>query len=166
MSWSQVMQLLGEYGEINRSHLVQEDKSITRRRKKRGGSNKPNFVEGWVEFVNKKDAKIAVAQLNGRVVGGKKSGFFHDFIWNMKYLHGFKWSQLMELMDYEKRVRQDKLKVEFSRSRKEDERYLENAAKSQRIKKMEEKRKEKAMKKKMEGEKKEKEEKKEKKEKK
>ena len=84
----------------------------------------------------------------------------------MKYLHGFKWSQLMELMDYEKRVRQDKLKVEFSRSRKEDERYLENAAKSQRIKKMEEKRKEKAMKKKMEGEEKEKEEKKEKKEKK
>lgn len=141
------MSLLGQFGEINRSHLVEEDKSVTRRRKRSGGSSKVCFKEGWVEFVNKRDAKTAVAQLNGRIVGGKKNNFFHDYIWTMKYLHGFKWSQLMELMDYEKRVRQDKLKVEFARSRKEDEKYLENAAKSQRIKKIQEKRKEKAEKK-------------------
>ena len=143
MSWSHVMKLLGEYGEINRSHLVEEDKSITRRRKRSGGSKKVSFVEGWVEFANKKDAKTAVAQLNGRIVGGKKKSFFHDYIWTMKYLHGFKWPQLMELMDHEKRLRQDKLKAEFARSRKEDEKYLENAAKSQKINKIQEKRKEK-----------------------
>ena len=28
--------------------------------------------------------------------GGKKSGFYHDDIWNIKYLSGFKWSHLTE----------------------------------------------------------------------
>ena len=139
MTYTQIMQLLGEYGKINRSHIVEEDKTITRRRKKNGGSKKVCYVEGWVEFVNKKDAKTAVAQLNGRIVGGKKNSFFHDYMWNMKYLPGFKWSHLMELMDYEKRTRQDKLKAAFASSRKEDERYLENSAKSQRYKKIQEK---------------------------
>ena len=139
MTWNYIIKLLSEFGEINRSHLVEEDKTITRRRKRSGGSKKVSFVEGWVEFVDKKDAKTAVAQLNGRAVGGRKNGFFHDYIWTMKYLHGFKWSHLMEMMDYEKRVRQDKLKAEFARSRKEDEKYLENAAKSHRIKKIKEK---------------------------
>ena len=134
MNWSQVMQHLKVFGEINRSHLRKEDASASQRRK-----GHVNFTEGWVEFVNRKDAKMCVSQLNGRIVGGKKSGKFHDYIWTMKYLHGFKWPQLLELMNYEKRLRADKLKSEFSKLKKQDEKYLENVSKSESMKRKREK---------------------------
>lgn len=134
MNWSQVIQHLKVFGEINRSHLRKEDASASQRRK-----GHDNFTEGWVEFVNRKDAKMCVSQLNGRIVGGKKSGKFHDYIWTMKYLHGFKWPQLLELMNYEKHLRADKLKSEFSKLKKQDEKYLENVSKSESLKRKREK---------------------------
>ena len=134
MNWSQVIQHLKVFGEINRSHLRKEDASASQRRK-----GHDNFTEGWVEFVNRKDAKMCVSQLNGRIVGGKKSGKFHDYIWTMKYLHGFKWPQLLELMNYEKHLRADKLKSEFSKLKKQDEKYLENVSKSESMKRKREK---------------------------
>ena len=146
MRWEKIIHLLRKYGDINRSHLVEEDPSITRYRKKHGGKGRPKFVEGWVEFVNKEDAKTAVSLLNGNIVGGKKSGYFHDCIWNMKYLKGFKWPQLMEMLAYEKRIRSEKLRAEFSASKKEDERYLENVQKSVVKEKIQKKKMEKAKK--------------------
>ena len=134
MNWSQVIQHLKVFGEINRSHLRKEDASASQRRK-----GHDNFTEGWVEFGNRKDAKMCVSQLNGRSVGGKKSGKFHDYIWTMKYLHGFKWPQLLELMNYEKHLRADKLKSEFSKLKKQDEKYLENVSKSESMKRKREK---------------------------
>ena len=128
MRWTQVMQKLKEFGEINHSHL-QEAAGSSKRRK-----NQVKFVEGWVEFVNKKDAKTCASQLNGRIVGGKKSGKYRDYMWNMKYLHGFKWPQLLEMMNYEKHLRNDKLKSEFTKQRKQDEKYLANVMKSNRMK--------------------------------
>ena len=128
MRWTQVMQKLKEFGEINHSHL-QEAAGSSKRRK-----NQVKFVEGWVEFVNKKDAKTCASQLNGRIVGGKKSGKYRDFMWNMKYLHGFKWPQLLEMMNYEKHLRNDKLKSEFTKQKKQDEKYLANVLKSNRMK--------------------------------
>ena len=128
MRWTQVMQKLKEFGEINHSHL-QEAAGSSKRRK-----NQVKFVEGWVEFVNKKDAKTCASQLNGRIVGGKKSGKYRDFMWNMKYLHGFKWPQLLEMMNYEKHLRNDKLKSEFTKQKKQDEKYLANVLKSNRLK--------------------------------
>ena len=128
MRWTQVIQKLKEFGEINHSHL-QEAAGSSRRQK-----NQVKFVEGWVEFVNKKDAKTCASQLNGRIVGGKKSGKYRDYMWNMKYLHGFKWPQLLEMMNYEKHLRNDKLKSEFTKQKKQDERYLANVSKSNRMK--------------------------------
>ena len=128
MRWTEVMQRLKEFGEINHSHL-QEAPGSSKRRK-----NQVSFSEGWVEFVNKKDAKTCASQLNGRIVGGKKSGKYRDYMWNMKYLHGFKWPQLLEMMNYEKHLRNDKLKLEFTKQRKQDEKYLANVSKSNRLK--------------------------------
>lgn len=49
-----------------------------------------------MEFVNKKNAKEACELLNSRVIGGKKSGYYHDDVWNLRYLKGFKWNHLTE----------------------------------------------------------------------
>lgn len=55
------------------------------------GSGKRNnkrktYSDGWVEFESKKTAKICAETLNANIVGGKKGGWYHDDIWNMKYL--------------------------------------------------------------------------------
>ncbi len=69
-----------------------------------------NIVSGWVEFLDKKIAKRVAMSLNSSqiglrmhfialtnsILGGKKSSYFHDDLWNMKYLSKFKWTNLTE----------------------------------------------------------------------
>lgn len=141
MKPEKVKYLLGKYGTVQRMHLVEEDPTITRRRAKSGGSHKKKYTEGWVEFEDKRDAKQCAAMMNGQIVGGKKSGFFHDMIWNIKYLKGFKWSDLMEKLTLEKRLRADRLRVQFAKNRKADEQYLENVSRAEKKEMIEKKRK-------------------------
>lgn len=88
--------LLEQYGKINRMYIVPEDASAYRRRVKKGGNRNKKYVEGWIEFVDKKKAKLIAENLNNREIGGKKRSYYHDDIWNMKYLKGFKWTHLTE----------------------------------------------------------------------
>ena len=141
MKPEKVKYLLGKFGTVQRMHLVEEDPTITRRRAKNGGSHKKKYTEGWVEFEDKQDAKQCAAMLNGQIVGGKKSGFFHDMIWNIKYLKGFKWGDLMEKLTLEKRLRADRLRVQFAKNRKADEQYLENVSRAEKKEMIEKKRK-------------------------
>lgn len=48
------------------------------------------MVLGWIEFADKKIAKQVAESLNNTPIGGKKGDFYHDDIWNLKYLKGFK----------------------------------------------------------------------------
>lgn len=133
MKAEKVKFLLGKVGTVMRMHLVEEDAAIARRRKLNGGSRKRKFTEGWVEFENKRDAKKCAMIMNGQIVGGKKSGFHHDVIWNIKYLKNFKWGDLMDKLTLEKRLRADRLKAEFAKHRKLDEKYLENVTKAEKF---------------------------------
>jgi hypothetical protein len=45
---------------------------------------------GWIEFSDKKIAKQVAESLNNTAIGGKKGDFYHDDIWNLKYLKKFK----------------------------------------------------------------------------
>lgn len=49
-----------------------------------------------MEFERKKVAKAVAESLNATIIGGKKRSFYHDDIWNIKYLPHFKWSHLTE----------------------------------------------------------------------
>lgn len=89
-----VRHLLSVFGEINRIFLVPEDPKAHKARVKQGGNKKKKFIEGWVEFVDKKKAKLCVETLNAQIVGGKIGSYYHDDMWNMKYLQGFKWGDL------------------------------------------------------------------------
>jgi len=60
------------------------------RRKESGGNGSKQFSEGWIEFEDKKIAKMVAESLNNTSIGGKKGGFYHDDIWNLKYLKSFK----------------------------------------------------------------------------
>lgn len=89
-----VKDLLSKFGSIGRIFLSPEDPKAHARRVKYGGNKKKNFEEGWVEFLNKKDAKLCAETLNAQIIGGKKGNWYHDDVWNIKYLPKFKWHHL------------------------------------------------------------------------
>jgi ESF2/ABP1 family protein len=66
------------------------DASVRSRRKAKGGNGSKQFVEGWVEFGCKRRAKQVAAALNNTRMGGKKRDYYHDDVWNLKYLKNFK----------------------------------------------------------------------------
>lgn len=78
-----------------------------------------------MEFKRKKDAKAVAEHLNGTQVGGKKKSSYHDSIWTIKYLNRFKWHHLTEQMSMEKRLKDQRLRFEVGRAKKEVEFYEE-----------------------------------------
>eukprot|EP00112_Aurelia_sp_Birch-Aquarium-sp1_P019584 Seg487.4 transcript_id=Seg487.4/GoldUCD/mRNA.D3Y31 product="Pre-rRNA-processing protein ESF2" protein_id=Seg487.4/GoldUCD/D3Y31 len=130
--------LMSQFGEVGRLFLQPEDPLIRKKRKKTGGSGKKNFTEGWVEFKDKRIAKAVAKSLNGQILGGKKRGYYHDDIWNMKYLRKFKWGHISEKLAYEKAAREQRMRTEISQAKKEVNYYLGNVEKNKVITKIEE----------------------------
>ncbi|KAK6467226.1 activator of basal mRNAion 1 [Huso huso] len=124
-----VRNMLGVHGEIGRIFLQAEDHSI-RKKKKKAGCNAKSFTEGWVEFRDKRVAKNVAASLHNTPMGARKRSRFHDDLWNIKYLHRFKWAHLSERLAYEKTVRQQRMRVEISQAKRETNFYLDNVEKS------------------------------------
>lgn len=109
---------------LGRIFLTPEDATTYQRRRRAGGNRKKSFADGWVEYVSKKEAKIAVELLNGNLVGGKKGGYYHDDVWNMRYLKGFKWKDLTEQIANEDAERASRLRAEIARTRKENREFV------------------------------------------
>ncbi|KAK1928824.1 Pre-rRNA-processing protein esf2 [Phytophthora citrophthora] len=129
--------LLGKYGELNRIYLVPEDRVLHKKRVSAGGNRRQKYTEGWIEFEDKKVAKRVAKMLNTTQIGGRKRDYYHDDIWNLKYLKGFKWDHLTEKIAYENRIRDQKLRMEIAQAKKENEAYLERVDQSKQFEKME-----------------------------
>ncbi|MCJ1288040.1 RNA-binding ATPase activator esf2 [Xylographa opegraphella] len=140
---STIRHLLTPYGDISRLFLTPEPPTVYTRRIKAGGNKKRSFIDGWVEFASKKRAKICAETLNGQTIGGKKGGWYHDDIWNIKYLRGFKWSDLMEQIQGEEKAREGRMRAELQREQRERKAFLGNVEAAKREKGMEMKRKKK-----------------------
>lgn len=106
------------------------DPKTRENRKKAGGNRKKQYQEGWVEFMDKKVGKTVAATLNNQIIGGKKSNYYHDDIWNLKYLPRFKWIHLNEQLAYERQERQKTIQIETDQAKREVDVYLKNFAKS------------------------------------
>lgn len=117
---------LSPYGDIGRVFLTPEDPAAHARRVRSGGNKKRSFTDGWVEFLSKKDAKIVAETLNGNIVGGKKGNFYHDDVWNIKYLKGFKWHHLTEQIANENAERAARLRAEISKTRRENKEFVQD----------------------------------------
>lgn len=125
MNPAKVKQLLGAFGTITRVFLQQEDASVRKRRRKAGGSGAKRYTEGWVEFERKKVAKHVAQSLNNTEISNQKRNVHYGDLWNIKYLHKFKWEHLTEKVAYERRVREQKLRVEMMQARKENAAYTQ-----------------------------------------
>lgn len=125
---------------LGRLFLTPESPTAHTSRVKNGGNKKKSFTDGWVEFVSKKDAKVAVETLNGEIMGGKKGGWYHDDLWCLKYLKGFKWSHLTEQIASENAERAARLREEVRRSRKENRDFVHDVEVGKMVEGMERKR--------------------------
>ncbi|RJE19101.1 hypothetical protein PHISCL_08569, partial [Aspergillus sclerotialis] len=110
------------FGPINRIFLTPA--TPTTSSSKRSNKRK-TYTDGWVEFASKRTAKICAETLNATIVGGKKGGWYHDDVWNMKYLRGMKWGDLMDQVQRERAEREAKRRIEDSRARKEEKIFIE-----------------------------------------
>ncbi|KIV92482.1 hypothetical protein PV10_03776 [Exophiala mesophila] len=91
------------------------------------------YSEGWIEFASKKTARLCAETLNAQPVGGKKGGFYHDDIWNMKYLRGMRWEELMAGVREEKREVEGRRDEERRTIMKETKAFVEGVEEGRRL---------------------------------
>ncbi|XP_078359990.1 uncharacterized protein LOC144644388 [Oculina patagonica] len=137
MKPAKIRNIFSQYGEVGRLFLQPEDASVRKKRKKHGGSGRKLFTEGWIEFKDKRIAKAVALSLNNTPIGGKKGGYYHDDIWNIKYLPKFLWGHLSEKISYEKATKESRMRTEISQAKKEANFYLQNVEKGKAIDAME-----------------------------
>ena len=110
-----IRKLLDDYG-IQRCYFVPFKKKL----QNVDGKRVQAYKEGWIEFEDKIYAKLAEYQLNGKPIGGNKKCVYRDELWNLKYLHKFKWNDLVESMTMEKKIQEKELNVEIQQSFREN----------------------------------------------
>lgn len=94
------------------------------------------FSEGWIEFSDKRIAKRVALSLNNTQVGGKKRSPYYADLWNIKYLHRFKWSHLSDQLENEKTVRQHRIRADIRQAKKETDFYKRNVEKKKMFEEM------------------------------
>ncbi|KAJ5366397.1 hypothetical protein N7541_000338 [Penicillium brevicompactum] len=82
------------------------------------------YTDGWVEFKSKRTAKLCAETLNARTIGGLKSSWYRDDLWNMKYLKGYKWANLMEQIQMERATREATQRMADQKAKREDKVYI------------------------------------------
>ena len=120
-----IRKLLDDYG-IQRCYFVPYKKKL----QNVDGKRVQAYKEGWIEFEDKIYAKLAEYQLNGKPIGGNKKCIYRDELWNLKYLHKFKWNDLVESMTLEKKIQEKELKIEITQSKRENDFIIKNYEKS------------------------------------
>ncbi|KAF1835493.1 hypothetical protein BDW02DRAFT_567964 [Decorospora gaudefroyi] len=118
--------LLTPYGALGRIFLTPEPSTSRTQRLRSGGTRRKLYLDGWVEFQHKRDAKFVAENLNAQIMGGKKRGRWHDEVWNIRYLTGVKWGNLVEQIQNENAERAARLRFEIQQGKKENRAFLEN----------------------------------------
>ena len=92
------------------------------------------YTEGWLEFSSHKTAKRCVEALNATTIGGPKRGYYHDDLWNMRYLHGMSWADLMGQIREERREEEVRKGEDRRTVKREVEQFLRGVERSKRDK--------------------------------
>ena len=130
MTVNSFRKLLGDYG-IERIYLVPLPEKIS----DENGKKIQGYKEGWIEFEDKIFAKLCEYQLNGKVIGGNKKCPYKDELWTIKYLHKFKWHNLMEKINFDRNVKKNLIKTEIKQGIRENNFIIKNYEKSKAINK-------------------------------
>ena len=116
MKPTRIRQIFSQYGKVDRVYL-------TPCVRKKVAKKKTRYLDGWVEFLDKRVAKRMAEALNTTPVGGSRRSVYYDDLWNIKYLSGFKWTHLTEKMAYDTAVREQRLRMGLSQAKKANAAY-------------------------------------------
>ena len=89
-----------------------------------------------MEFLDKKKARRCAEMLNGTQIGGKRRNAHYSDLWMLKYLPKFKWDNLLEEIEYQKAIREQKMQLELAAAKKERDFYLQKVEQSKQIEAM------------------------------
>lgn len=118
-------EIMSEFGEVGRIFLERDEKK------------KRCYLEGWIEFKKKRVAKSVAKTLNGTPLQyGRKHCKMNGQIWNIKYLHKFKWVHLTEQLIHDKAVRDQRRIFEMSQTKKQVDFYQKMTERAKRLKKV------------------------------
>lgn len=126
---------------LNRLFLTPEPSTSHSLRVRHHGNKKRSYIDGWIEFRSKREAKRACELLNCQIIGGKKGGYYRDDVWNLRYLRGFAWERdLVGAVAGEMRERGARVEEGMRRQRGEDRRFVESVEDERQRRGMERKR--------------------------
>ncbi|KRZ04883.1 Activator of basal transcription 1 [Trichinella pseudospiralis] len=131
MTVKQVRDILESYGTIGRIYFHKEQVEG------KNGKRRRRYTEGWVEFADKRVAKRVAMMLNNKQVGGRKRSRAYECLWNMKYLHRFKWYHLTEQLTYERNLHRQRLQMEVSQAKREARFFSQQLEKGKHLSKLE-----------------------------
>jgi len=140
MTPNKVKTLLSSFGEVTRVYLVEENPNARKRRRKAGVSSRKKYIEGWIEFQDRKVAKQVARELNNTPISNQKHNPHYGDIWNLKYLRKFQWANLTEKVAYERRVREQKIRLEMMQAKKENSAYKTLVERGEKMDRIEERR--------------------------
>jgi ESF2/ABP1 family protein len=88
-------------------------------------NRRQTYTDGWIEFASRRTARLCAETLNATIVGGKKGGWYHDDVWNVKYLRGFGWGDLMEGVRRERKEAEARVDQERRKAGREARLFVE-----------------------------------------
>lgn len=128
---------LSRLGTLGRVWLQPEDKVKVAERRNLGGRRQVGFTDGWVEFNRRKEAKKAVALLNGNPMNStKRGGRWGSDLWVLKLLpRDYSWQTLVAETGVVERERILRVKAAVAAGRREKQLVEEREALAKRISK-------------------------------
>ena len=130
MKPSALRSILSPFGDVTNLYLTPTPPS---QRSRQATSTRKSYSSGWVSFSRRSAAKNCVAALNGKTLvsaglargKGRKGGYYGDDVWNLRYLKGFGWDDLMEGVRREGREREEKVRMGIGREKRERNAFVE-----------------------------------------
>ncbi len=117
---------------VARSFFRPESRGRRDARAARGGDMlRRLYTEAWIEFERKSHAKAAASTLNSQRVGGRAS--YQNDTWNLRYLSGFKFDDLLEEQVYVKAMHEKKLRAQIEAAKQDTQRFLKTASTAQKV---------------------------------
>lgn len=116
--------------DVERIYLTPDTRSAAKNDGKKKESKRRLYKDGWIEFKDKRVARMVAENFNGLQVGGKKGSYNYYDTWNVRYLPKFKWDNLTERIEYDRRIRVAEFNQKLSQSKKEHDFIIGNIDKA------------------------------------
>jgi ESF2/ABP1 family protein len=128
---SSLRDIMQQFGQVTRIYCTPQDPTS----KKKGSLRR--YIEGWIEFSDRKDARRVSKSLNCTPIGEclptkkRRRVRFAADLWNLTYLgKHVKWHHLTQQLTYQKRIREKKLVQQIQQAKREANQFLDNVEKS------------------------------------